>query len=108
MIQVDPAKRTTLRAIAAHSWIVDERENAPDAAAAADAVGVPAGLPRVNIRTAAGGHGGGGGVPPASPSRTGGTIAGRINSGLHKISKFMNMSLGGGGGGGGEGGSVGK
>jgi hypothetical protein len=42
-----------------------------------------------------GGGGGGGGSANHAAAPGGSTIAGRFNSGLHKISKFMSMNLGG-------------
>lgn len=98
MIQVDPVKRTTLKAIAAHSWIVagesaQEERQRQISRGAADQNGVVAAvMPRGLAPLNTGGGGGGG---------AGATIVGRINSGLHKFSKFMSMNLGGGGGGGG-------
>lgn len=123
MIQVDPVKRTTLKAIAAHSWIVagesaQEEQQRQFSGGAADRNGVvaavmPPGLAPLNV---GGGGGGGGGMPAAAlgsssshcNAAAGATIVGRINSGLHKFSKFMSMNLGGGGsGGGGNGGGAG-
>lgn len=129
MIQVDPKKRTTLGAIAAHSWIITDLDNSKNsrsttpheqqqqvvASSSAADLAVPPGLARLNVgggsKRGVGGGGTLGGksstaggreaLGSATTSGTGATIVRRFNSGMHKISKFMSINLGGGAGGGG-------